>query len=131
MRIPTAFRAAAVMTALAFGALAWPAAAGEESRLSVVLDASGALSLQLEGPGIPAAMAGPWRTDRARLAEDIRRRLPRAGSRRVQFRGSPDASYRMVLDVLNRLTAFGFNPRIILTPTGRPVTRTAPGRDSR
>ena len=131
MRIPTALRAAAVLIALAFLALAWPAAAGEESRLSVVLDASGALSLQLEGPGIPAAMAGPWRTDRARLAEDIRRRLPRAGSRRVHFRGSPDASYRMVLDVLNRLTAFGFNPRIILTPTGRPVTRAAPGRDTR
>ena len=63
MRILTALRAAAVMIALAFVALAWPAAAGEESRLSVVLDASGALSLQLEGPGIPAAMAGPWRTD--------------------------------------------------------------------
>ena len=131
MRIPTALRAAAVMIALAFVALAWLAAAGEESRLSVVLDASGALSLQLEGPGIPAAMAGPWRTDRARLAEDIRRHLPRAGSRRAHFRGDPDASYRMVLDVLNRLTALGFNPRIILTPTGRPVTRTAPGRETR
>ena len=56
---------------------------------------------------------------------------PRAGSRRVHLRGFPDASYRMVLVVLNRLTAFGFNPRIILTPTERPALVTAPGRDAR
>ena len=89
-----------------------PADEAAQSRLSVVLDASGALSLQLEGPDNPPP--GPWRTDRGSLAEDIRERLQLAESPQVHFRGSPDASYRMVIDILRRLSAAGYRPRIVI-----------------
>ena len=126
MRIPTALRAAAVMAALALLTVASAARAHEttvperpapeaaETRLSVVLDASGALSLQLEGPGIPADLAGPWRTDRESLAADIRERLPRAENPQVHFRGSPDASYGMVVDILGVLGKAGYRTRVII-----------------
>ena len=80
-----------------------PADEAAQSRLSVVLDASGALSLQLEGPDTPPP--GPWRTDSESLAADIRERLELAENQQVHFRGSPDASYRMVIDILRRLSA--------------------------
>ena len=84
----------------------------DETRLSVVLDASGALSLQLEGPEYPPP--GPWRTSRGHLAADIRKRLPLAESPHVHFRGSPDASYEAVIDVFKRLSGAGYRPRVII-----------------
>ena len=89
-----------------------PADEAAQSRLSVVLDASGALSLQLEGPDSPPP--GPWRTDRDSLAEDIRERLQFAESPQVHFRGSPDAAYGMVVDILARLSDAGYRPRIVI-----------------
>ena len=89
-----------------------PADEAARSRLSVVLDASGALSLQLEGPDSPPP--GPWRTDRESLAADIRKRLQLAGSQKLLFRGSPDASYRMVIGILARLSDAGYRPRIVI-----------------
>ena len=89
-----------------------PADEAAQSRLSVVLGASGALSLQLEGPDTPPP--GPWRTDRDSLAEDIRERLQLADRQKMLFRGSPDASYGMVVDILARLSAAGYRPRIVI-----------------
>ena len=110
-----------ILAALAFLALASPAQSHEvtkpaqdpdETRLSVVLDASGALSLQLEGPEHPPP--GPWRTNRQDLAADIRLHLPLAENPQVHFRGSPDASYGAFVDVLAILSAAGYRPRTIL-----------------
>ena len=83
-----------------------------QSRIGVVLDASGALSLQLEGPDSPPP--GPWRTDRDSLAADIRECLQLAESPQVHFRGSPDAFYGMVVDILARLSDAGYPPRIVI-----------------
>ena len=85
----------------------------DETRLSVVLDASGALSLQLEGAEIPAGLAGPWRTDRENLDADIRKHMPRQACR-VCFRGSPDASYQAVAEFLGMLRTAGYRTAVII-----------------
>ena len=85
----------------------------DETRLSVVLDASGALSLQLEGADIPADLAGPWRTDRENLAADIRKHMPREACR-LYFRGSPDASYEAVAEFLGMLQKAGYRVAVII-----------------
>ena len=72
-----------------------------------------ALSLQLEGADIPAGLAGPWRTDRQKLGADIRKHMPRQACR-INFRGSPDASYEAVAEFLGMLQTAGYRTAVII-----------------